>query len=134
MFSNLSLPPTPAFTAQATFMAAAVRLDGHGDVFFVSPFLLSSPHTATTLAEQLSDDVAALPLSTGLSTSLLSVLNHAIGLIDDSNPDNDDVAVNNIEAFMHIVNAQYGKKISPAEGDYLLMLAKCLIHQVQRPC
>jgi len=50
--------------------------------------------------------------------------------LDDLNQNNDVAAINSLEAFINEVEAQRGKKISDAEADALIALAKQIIYQL----
>ena len=58
------------------------------------------------------------------------MLDAVVRALDDLNQNNDVAAINSLEAFINEVEAQRGKKISDAEADALIALAKQIIYQL----
>ena len=79
------------------------------------------------LATELSENIDTMTLQKGIANSLQSKLDAAIGLLEDGNENNDIAAVNLLEAFINVVQAQSGKKISEADADELIAAAQQLI-------
>ncbi|MHC4159180.1 MAG: FIMAH domain-containing protein, partial [Planctomycetota bacterium] len=76
---------------------------------------------------ELADDVIALNLHEGITNSLMAKLGAALGALEDENENNDAAAINTLEAFINVVEAQRGKKIPEAEADALISAAQEII-------
>ncbi len=64
--------------------------------------------------------VIDLELHQGIKNSLLVKLYAALEKLEDDDEGNDISAINNLEAFINAVQAQYGKKVHPADADVLI--------------
>ena len=73
--------------------------------------------------DSLVQDVIDLELQKGTENSLLSKLDGALRKLEDDNENNDDAAVNLLQAFISTVEAQSGKKIPEADADVLIEAA-----------
>ncbi len=83
--------------------------------------------SAADLLTELIDNVIALDLRNGISTSLDAKLDAVVKALDDVNANNDVAAVNALNAFINAVNAQAGKEISLADADSLIAAAQAII-------
>ncbi len=79
----------------------------------------------------LGDLVISLGLPNGLASSLTAKLDNADSVLADSNPNNDQAAVNELEAFINQLNALRGKQITAAEADALIAVAEQIIDFLQ---
>ena len=79
----------------------------------------------------LDDLVISLDLPNGLASSLTAKLNNADKVLADSNPNNDQAAVNKLEAFINQLNALRGKKITDDDADTLIAVAEQIIDFLQ---
>lgn len=79
----------------------------------------------------LSDLIDSLGLPNGLTSSLTAKLNNAVSVLTDSNPNNDQAAVNILGAFINQLNALRGKKVTDAEADELIAVAEQIIEFLQ---
>ena len=79
------------------------------------------------LVEGLRSHIADLGLPTGLATSLTTKTDTAIRVLSDTNPKNDDAAVNLLQALINEVAAQTGKKISEDGATDLVVAAERIL-------
>lgn len=117
--------------------------DTDGDGFVDIPYVISTgvqdnlpwiiPYgwlNPQMLTKQLITQVEGLNLQQGIENSLHAMLDAVVRALDDLNQNNDVAAINSLEAFINEVEAQRGKKISDAEADALIALAKQIIYQL----
>jgi len=71
--------------------------------------------------------VAALDLPPGTENSLITKLENAAAKLGDENPANDQAVVNSLEAFIHEIEAQRGKKILEDDANALITAAEAII-------
>ena len=83
--------------------------------------------SAADLITALIDNVIALDLRNGISTSLDAKLDAVMGALDDVNANNDVAAVNGLGAFINAVEAQRGTQISENDADSLIAAAQAII-------
>ena len=79
------------------------------------------------LLDILADDVIDLNLRRGIENSLLAKIDAAIAKLEDDNPKNDRAAVTSLQAFINVVKAQSGKKISEEDAAELIETAQQII-------
>ena len=79
------------------------------------------------LTADLGDAVIALDLPQGLEKSLVAKLDSALQKLQDTNPNNDVVAVNKLEDFINQVEARSGRRIDEADADDLIAAAEEII-------
>jgi len=72
-------------------------------------------------------DVAELGLQEAIANSLTKKLDAALKALSDSNQNNEVAAVNSLNAFINLVEAQRGKKIEEADADVLMDRAAGII-------
>lgn len=70
---------------------------------------------------------AEMDLPQGTARRLIKNLKAAQRRIGDNNPNNDDAAIGRLVAFMNLVEAQRGKKISTGDADILIILIQEII-------
>lgn len=75
----------------------------------------------------LVETVDRLELMNGIEVRLTARLNAALGVLQDSDEENDPEARNALNAFINQVNAQRGKKIPEADADGLISAASEII-------
>ena len=75
----------------------------------------------------LANLVMEINLNAGISNSLNSKLDTALGALDDVNTKNDGAALNSMYAFCNSVSAQRGKKLSGTQADQLIAAANGII-------
>jgi hypothetical protein len=73
-----------------------------------------------------------LNLPNGTETSLIASLHTASKVLSDSSPQNDVAVVSALQAFINKIEAQRGKKISEADADTLVSMAKKVIAELGR--
>ncbi len=73
---------------------------------------------------ELSESIDAMNIDRGTANSLQAKLDTAMRLLEDGNENNDAAAINLLEAFINVVEAQYGKKISQANAYILIATAQ----------
>jgi parallel beta-helix repeat protein len=113
--------------------------DNNGDGFVDYPYPIGHAHQDNLpwacqdgwrngcLVQQLLTQVESLNLPNGTENSLKAKLENAARKLDDSNPNNDVVAINTLNAFINEVKAHRGKKISLADADDLIDVAQDII-------
>jgi hypothetical protein len=74
-----------------------------------------------------------LNLQKGISNSLDAKLGTALNALDDINTNNDDAAINTLEAFISAVEAQRGKEISEPDADGLIQAGVNIINMLSSP-
>lgn len=79
---------------------------------------------AAAETEQLAEKLETLDLPAGTANSLASKLENAVASIEQGQT---NAAINKLEAFIHEVEAQRGKKIVEAEADALIAAAQAII-------
>ena len=85
------------------------------------------------LSDPLVKKVIQSNLKNGISNSLDSKLDTALGAMDDSNEQNDIAVINSLEAFINAVLAQSGKHIDVDDADMLIDAANAIIIKVENP-
>ncbi|MHC4159045.1 MAG: right-handed parallel beta-helix repeat-containing protein, partial [Planctomycetota bacterium] len=85
------------------------------------------PPTPAELIAELLEEVGGLGLPGGIENSLMAKLNSALAALEDKNENNDAAAINTLQAFINVVEAQRGKKIPQAEADALIAAAMEII-------
>jgi hypothetical protein len=86
--------------------------------------VIVTPEEATVA---LVDEVEDLNLQEGIDSGLDAKLDAALNALDDVNEHNDRAAISSLEAFIHAVEAQRGKRISDADADALIAAAEEII-------
>lgn len=86
---------------------------------------------AVQLIGTLIDTVIAQDFIHGVENSLLDNLNTALNKLEDENPENDGVAINNLDDFIDTVEAKRGNQISEAQADELVALAEAVIASLE---
>jgi hypothetical protein len=76
---------------------------------------------------KLVQDVRNMNLEKGIENSLVAKLEAALQVLDDVNENNDVAAINSLEAFINLVEAQRGKQISDTDADALIVAAQQII-------
>ena len=79
------------------------------------------------LIDELSDYVAALNTSNGISNALDAKLGAVQGALSDLNENNDVAALNAMYAFCYNAQAQSGKQLDAADADALIAKADAII-------
>ena len=79
------------------------------------------------LIESLIDTVINLNLQGGIENSLDSKLDAVEKSLQDLNENNDQAAINALQAFINAVEAQRGGKISDTDADALIAFAQAII-------
>jgi uncharacterized delta-60 repeat protein len=115
--------------------SAAMALDTSGSVYVTgqsdgietyddyATIKYSQQADPVDLLLELAQDVIELNLKNGIENSLDAKLGAALQALDDINTNNDDAAINTLEAFVYAVEAQRGKEISEADADELIAVA-----------
>ena len=88
------------------------------------------PVTPVELLLDLTYYVDELSLQKGIANSLKAKLNAALQKLKDENENNDVAAINTLEAFINVVEAQRGKKISETDADSLIAAAQEIIELI----
>jgi hypothetical protein len=81
--------------------------------------------------EKLVQQVLAVNLQRQIANSLDAKLQGAINALDDHNANNDQAAINKLEAFINEVQAQAGGAISTTDAELLVALATAIISSLQ---
>ncbi|MCH8978003.1 MAG: FG-GAP repeat protein [Armatimonadetes bacterium] len=92
-----------------------------------SASIISGRPTSTTRIENLLEDVVLLNLNTGIENSLDAKLDAVLIALDDANANNDQAAINALQAFINSVEAQSGTKITAEDADALIAAAQAII-------
>jgi hypothetical protein len=79
------------------------------------------------LLQNLMQNVRNLNLQKGIENSLVVKLEAALQVLGDENENNDVAAINSLEAFINLVEAQRDKKISDTDADTLIANAQQII-------
>ena len=69
-------------------------------------------------------------LQQGIETGLVAKLEAALQVLEDVNENNDVGAINSLEAFINLVEAQKGKQISGTDADALIAAAQQIINML----
>jgi len=77
--------------------------------------------------------VEDMDLPRGIENSLLANLDNALEKLEDSNPNNDGAAINNLEAFINKIEAQAGKKLTEEQAGELVIYAAWIIAELGGP-
>jgi hypothetical protein len=88
--------------------------------------------SATTLLEELVGIVMQINVNSGISNSLDGKIASVMRAIDDTNEKNDVAALNAMFAFINVVEAQKGKKLTDAQADRLLEIAAAIVSALSR--
>ena len=88
---------------------------------------LDGPITPLILLEQLMEDVVMLNLNRGIENSLDAKLDAVLNALDDVNANNDQAAINVLQAFINAVEAQSGNHITVGQADDLIASAQAII-------
>ncbi len=68
-----------------------------------------------------------LDLHTGIENSLNAKLDAALTVLNDNSVNNDQAAINSLQAFINAVKAQSGKKIDVLDAADLIASAQAII-------
>jgi DNA-binding beta-propeller fold protein YncE len=116
--------------------AWGIALDSFGSVYVSEWFnnrvqkFTETPPTPQQATLQLIDNVKAMNLQQGISNSLISKLQNALASINAPNIDVRNDAANKLQAFIHSVEAQNGKKLSTIQANFLITEAQKIIDQL----
>ena len=116
----------PLALAAINFPLGEIASDAVPNNAPISTTLLCFADPTIFLAD-LSDLVISLDLPNGLESSATAKLANADSVLNDSNPNNDQAAINILEAFIGQINAQRDKKITADEADELIAIAEQII-------
>ena len=110
-----------------------IDLDGNprivNDVIDIGAYEVQPPDPVDLLLG-LTDYISELNLHHGIANSLSAKLGTALQLLEDTNQNNDAAAINLLEAFINVVEAQHGKKIPQADADALIATAQEIIEML----
>ena len=81
----------------------------------------------------LMQDVMDVNLQHGIENALVAKLEAALQVLEDVNGNNDVAAVNSLDAFINLVEAQKGKKISDMDANALIAAAQEIINLLESP-
>ena len=79
----------------------------------------------------LVQNVRDMNLQQGIETGLVAKLEAALQVLEDVNEKNDVAAINSLEAFINLVEAQKGKKISSPDAETLIDAAEKIINLLE---
>jgi ELWxxDGT repeat protein len=128
--------PGPRSSNPQGFAVAGTRVfftadDGvHGRELWAgyAGILIRKPEVAV---RDLTTDLEALGVHDGIHQSLKAKLNRALAALGDSKGQDRRGAVNALDAFIHEVEAQRGKKIAPEQADTLIDFASQAVELLQ---
>lgn len=86
--------------------------------------------TPSEAINDLVDLVQTYNLQQGISNSLDAKLDAALGALDDINQNNNQAAINSLQAFISAVEAQRGIKITNEQADALIAAAQAIISSI----
>ena len=69
-------------------------------------------------------------LQQGIENSLDAKLDSALNALSDVNQNNNQAAINSLQAFINAVNAQRGSKITNEQADALVAVAQAIINSL----
>jgi PKD repeat protein len=92
-----------------------------GNSDYLTNITVQTPAQALT---SLIDTVQTFNLQQGISNSLDTKLETAVGALSDINVNNDQAAINSLQAFIYAVEAQRGNKITNYQADILINSAQ----------
>lgn len=92
-----------------------------------SVYIFDLPNPVIAATEDLIAMVLSFNLQQGINNALDSKLSAVIQILDDVNQNNDIAAMNVLLAFIQIVEAQRGKKITDAQADELVNAAQAIL-------
>ena len=121
---------TPLALVALDFFAGAITSIALPNNAPISTTLVCLANPIEFLAD-LSDLVTSLDIPNGLAASLTAKLANADNVLADSNPNNDQAAINILEAFIDQINALRGKKITDDNADALIAVAQQIIDFLQ---
>ncbi|MBI3290364.1 hypothetical protein HYZ78_03120 [Candidatus Microgenomates bacterium] len=84
--------------------------------------------TPSAQVEDLIDTVESFNLQQGINNSLDAKLDAALNALDDLNENNDQAAINSLQAFINAVEAQRGSQITNEQADELVNRAQEIIN------
>ena len=113
--------------SQGTVTITAAYQGGSTHVTSSGASTLTVKATPQAATQALIDTVNGMKLPNGITTSLDSKLNATIASMSAGN---DKAAVNQLNAFIHEVNAQAGRKIAAEQAQTLVYDAKAIISAV----
>ncbi len=102
-------------------------LDDNNGTDSGSARVISSFVGPRTLLEIVLRDVLELDLHTGIENSLNAKLDAALTVLNDNSVNNDQAAINSLQAFINAVKAQSGKKIDVLDAADLIASAQAII-------
>ena len=76
------------------------------------------------------DQVETFNLQQGIENSLDAKLDSALNALSDVNQNNNQAAINSLQAFINAVNAQRGSKITNEQADALVAVAQAIINSL----
>jgi hypothetical protein len=105
----------------ADVWSTEIRFDGYGEMYAcIDNFQMQEGESIDLIIE----DVEEMDLPQGVEDSLLSVLEAALNSIDTGN---ENAAIHQLQAFMRMVEAMRGNKLTDAEADELIAAAQAII-------
>lgn len=120
----------PAFTPQAAGAYTFSLVVNDGLVNSPADSVTITVQTPTQAIQSLIDLMETFNLQQGISNSLDSKLNAALGVLDDINQNNNGAAINSLQSFINSVEAQRGNKITSQQADELIAAAQTIINSL----
>ena len=99
--------------------------DGYTD--YSATIIVQTPSEAIN---DLVDQVETFNLQQGIENSLDAKLDSALNALSDVNQNNNQAAINSLQAFINAVNAQRGSKITNEQADALVAVAQAIINSL----
>jgi len=121
---DFSWGESPAGEYQLDLGGAWVATGDHDPI--IAHFLVRSSPPAPDL-EILREALPGWVQNHGILVSLESKLSAASQALNDLNGRNDGAAINNLQAFINAVEAQWGKHIPEADAEALIAAAQSII-------
>jgi PKD repeat protein len=115
------------YTVAGSYNVSLTVTDDDGDFGLSSNTITIDVLTPLDAIQDLIDLTESLNLQNGIENNLDAKLDAAVNALDDLNNNNDQAAINSLNAFINAVDAQRGNQISNAEADQLIAAAQAII-------
>jgi hypothetical protein len=93
-------------------------------------FVVINVKTADEAIQDLIDTTKEFNLQIGIESGLDAKLDAVLQALQDVSEENDVAAINSLEAFINMIEAQRGKELTETQADQLIRAAQAVIESL----